>query len=208
MFIPLTVGGGLRTVDDIRKVLRAGADKVALNTATIGRPELVREAAEQFGSSAIVVSIEAMKKPDGRYEAFTDNGRERTGLDAIEWAVYAAELGAGELLVTSIAQEGTGKGYDVSLTSQVSAAVTVPVVASGGAGQPSHFLDAITQGKADAVAAASMFHYPVARQLNSAVPQGNVAFLQGQRGSLPRWQGSIQEVKAAIAKGGVPVRGN
>jgi cyclase len=116
IFIPLTVGGGLRSLDDIRNVLRAGADKVALNTAAINRPQLIQEASRQFGSSAIVISIEAILQPDGKYEAYTDNGRESTGVDAIEWAQQATELGAGELLVTSINKEGTGRGFDLELT--------------------------------------------------------------------------------------------
>lgn len=159
IFIPLVVGGGLRSTADIRDVLRAGADKVTLNTAAVRRPEFITEASRQFGSSTIVVSIEAMRRGD-RYEVFTDNGREITGLDAIEWAVRAAELGAGELLVTSIEREGTGRGYDLQLTRAIAERVEVPVVACGGAGRPSHVVDAIESG-ASAVALASMLHYDV-----------------------------------------------
>ena len=159
IFIPLTVGGGLRTIDDIRTVLRAGADKVSLNTAAIQRPAFIREASRQFGSSTIVVSIEAIKTPDGGYEAYTDNGRESTGLDALKWAVQAAELGAGELLVTSIDREGTGKGFDLDLTRQISGSVSIPVIACGGAGQVSDLYDVIDQGLADAVCLASVLHY-------------------------------------------------
>jgi cyclase len=157
IFIPLVVGGGLRSTADIRDVLRAGADKVTLNTAAVRRPEFISEASRQFGSSTIVVSIEAMRQGD-RYEAFTDNGRERTGLDALDWAVRAAELGAGELLVTSIEKEGTGRGYDLELTRAIAERVEVPVVACGGAGNPTHVFDAIECG-ASAVALASMLHY-------------------------------------------------
>ena len=133
IFIPMTVGGGLRNLEDIREVLRAGADKVSLNTAVIGRPELIREAAHQFGSSTIVVSIEAIKNRDGSYEAYTDNGRESTGVDALEWALRAVELGAGELLVTSIDREGMGNGFDLELTRTIAESVPVPVIACGGA---------------------------------------------------------------------------
>lgn len=157
IFIPLVVGGGLRSIPDIRDVLRAGADKVTLNTAAVRRPEFITEASRQFGSSTIVVSIEAMRRGD-RYEAFTDNGRERTGLDAIDWAVRAAELGAGELLVTSIEREGTGRGYDIELTRAIADRVEVPVVACGGAGKPADVVDAIEAG-ASAASLASMLHY-------------------------------------------------
>lgn len=158
IFVPLVVGGGMRSIDDIRAVLRAGADKVTVNTAALRRPDFVREAAGTFGSSTIVVSIEAMKKPDGGYEAFTDNGREKTGVDAIEWAARVAELGAGEILVTSIEREGTGRGYDLELTRTVAGAVDIPVVACGGAGKPEHVVQAIAAG-ASAVSLASLLHY-------------------------------------------------
>lgn len=159
IFIPLTVGGGIRSLEDIRTALRAGADKVSMNTAVIERPELIREAAQQFGSSTIVVSIEAIKKSDGSYEAFTDNGRETTGKDAFEWAQEAVELGAGELLVTSISREGTGKGYDLELTRRIAESVDIPVVACGGAGRVEDVEEVISEGKADAVCLASLLHY-------------------------------------------------
>ena len=182
IFIPLCVGGGLRTIDDIRKALRAGADKVSLNTAAIGSPEFVREAAHTFGSSTIVVSIEAIRRPDGTYEAYTDNGRESTGVDVAEWAQRAVELGAGELLVTSIDQEGTGKGYDLDLTRVIAESVPVPVIASGGAGNVQHVCQVILEGKADAVSLASLLHYNYVRNINSRVDdfsaEGNVEFLR------------------------------
>lgn len=161
ILIPLTVGGGLRTIEDMRAVLNAGADKVALNTAALNRPELLREAATRFGSSTIVLMIEAIRKPDGSYEAYTDNGRERTGVDAFEWAVRAAELGAGEIVVTSIDREGTGEGFDLDLTNQIARSVSVPVIASGGAGTMQHIYDVIALGQADAVCLASILHYTV-----------------------------------------------
>lgn len=162
IFIPLVVGGGLRTTNDIRDALRAGADKVTINTAAIRRPEFIRQAAQQFGSSTIVVSIEAMRGAAGMYEAYTDNGREKTGLDVVRWAEEAAQLGAGEILVTSIEREGSGRGYDLELTRQVARAVDVPVIACGGAGSPRDVLDAVGAG-ASAVALAAMLHYDVVR---------------------------------------------
>lgn len=159
IFIPLTVGGGLRSVDDIRAVLRAGADKVALNTAALRNPDLVREASRRFGSSTIVVSIEAKRTPSGAYEAYTDNGREKSGVDAIRWASRAVELGAGEIMVTSIDREGTGKGYDIDLTRAIATVVPVPVIACGGAGSLRDIKTVIVEGRTDAVCIASVLHY-------------------------------------------------
>lgn len=182
--IPLTVGGGIRTVDDIREVLRAGADKVAVNTAAIARPQFIREASRTFGSSTIVVSIEAIRQPDGSYHAFTDCGRERTGLDVFEWAVRAAELGAGELVITSIDREGTGKGYDLELTGKVAQSVGIPVIACGGAGSPNDIEHVITDGFADAVSVASCLHYDYVRQSAAAgedfSDEGNTEFMRRQ----------------------------
>lgn len=159
IFIPLTAGGGVRTLDDIRDLLRAGADKVAINTAAVKNPDLITKAAKMFGSQCIVVSIEAGKKEDGSYEAYTDNGREKTGLDVLEWVKQAAELGAGEILITSIDREGTGKGYDTELISKAAKSVSIPVIACGGAGSKEHILEIIKKGRADAVSAGSIFHY-------------------------------------------------
>lgn len=190
IFIPLTVGGGLRTVDDIRKVLRAGADKVSLNTAVMKNPDLIQQASRAFGSSTILVSIEAFRHPDGRYEAYTDYGRESSRVDAIEWAVRAAELGAGELMVTSINQEGTGKGFDLELTRRIAQAVGIPVIAAGGAGTVQHVMEVILQGCADAVSLASVLHYDFIHNVSYSDEafrtEGNVEFLQGRRGvNLP-----------------------
>lgn len=138
VFIPLTVGGGLGSIDDIGNTLRAGADKIAINTAAVRRPEFIREAAQKFGSSTIVLSIEAVKRPDGSYEAYTDNGREKTGLDACTWAVRGVELGAGEILVTSVDREGTGLGFDLELSRRIAESVPVPVIAGGGAASVEH----------------------------------------------------------------------
>jgi len=158
-FIPLTVGGGVRSLEDFRTFLRVGADKVAMNTAVIARPELIGEAAEAFGSQCVVVSIEAIRKGPGRWEPYTDSGRTPTGLDAVAWARQVAELGAGEILLTSIDRDGTCKGFELELIEAVSTAVPIPVIASGGAGHPGHVGDAIVKGRADAVAVAHILHF-------------------------------------------------
>ena len=159
VFIPLTVGGGLRSVEDVRQILRAGADKVAINTAAVQRPQLVNEIASVFGSQCVVLSIEAKHYAPGKWEVYTDNGRERSGLDVIDWAQRGAALGAGELLVTSVDREGTRKGFDCELMRAVSAAVSIPVIASGGMGTVQHLVDVVQQGQADAVAMADILHY-------------------------------------------------
>lgn len=159
VFVPITVAGGIRSIEDARHILRSGADKVAINTAAVLRPELIREVSRRFGSQAMVLSIEAKEQAPGRWEAYTDNGRERTGLDVVEWAVRGVELGAGEVLVTSVDREGTRKGFDIDLIRQISEAVSVPVIASGGMGKVEHMVDAAKLGKADAIAMADVLHY-------------------------------------------------
>ena len=174
VFIPLTVGGGLRSIGDIRRMLEAGADKVSLNTAAINRPELIREAAAEFGSQCIVLAIDAKRVdgpaeilPDGEpdlaaespWRVFTHGGRNVTALDAVKWARYGAELGAGEILITSMDTDGQKKGYDLELLRAISDAVTIPVIASGGAGNLGHMYDALNEGRSDAVLAASIFHF-------------------------------------------------
>ena len=159
VFIPITVGGGIRSVDDARHILRSGADKVAINTAAIARPELITEVAHRFGSQAMVLSIEAKQVGPGKWEAYTDNGREKTGLDVLEWVRRGVELGAGEILITAVDREGTRAGFDLDLLRSVSAAVPVPVIASGGMGTMEHFIDAAIQGLADAVSMADVLHY-------------------------------------------------
>ena len=169
VFIPLSVGGGLRTVDDMQQMLQAGADKVSINTAAVESPELIRQGAERFGCQCIVLGLDAMRVPDSsppRWEVRVRTGRDGgqpTGLDAIEWAVRAAELGAGEIVANSMDQDGTQQGYDLELLAALSEAVTVPLIASGGAGKPQHMYDALTAGKADAALAASILHYGVYR---------------------------------------------
>ncbi|MFF8639461.1 imidazole glycerol phosphate synthase subunit HisF [Streptomyces sp. NPDC015345] len=158
VFIPLTVGGGVRTAEDVDKLLRAGADKVGVNTAAIARPDLIREIAERFGRQVLVLSVDARRTPSGTFEVTTHGGRESAGIDAVEWAHQAAELGAGEILLNSMDADGTKDGYDIEMISAVRRHVTVPVIASGGAGRLDHFPPAIEAG-ADAVLAASVFHF-------------------------------------------------
>jgi len=159
VFIPLTVGGGIRTVEDIRALLSAGADKISINTAALARPALISEGADIFGTQCITVAIDARKKTEGGWEVYTHGGRRPTGINAVEWAADAARLGAGEILLTSMDQDGTLAGYDLPLLEAVSAAVNIPVIASGGAGTFAHFLEALRPGRADAVLAASLFHF-------------------------------------------------
>ncbi len=179
VFCPLTVGGGVRSVGDARCLLEAGADKVAMNTAAIRRPELVAECARRFGNQAIVVAVDARRRPDGSYEVYSHGGRTPEGLDAIDWCRRVADLGAGEILLTSMDRDGTRQGYELELTSRVAAAVPVPVIASGGVGELDHLVDGFARGGADAVLAASIFHY-------------------GEH--------TIAEAKAHLAARGIPVR--
>ncbi|HSV28666.1 MAG TPA: imidazole glycerol phosphate synthase subunit HisF [Candidatus Omnitrophota bacterium] len=178
-FMPLTVGGGVRQVDDIRKLLLAGADKVSINTAAVHRPEFVREAAEKFGSQCIVVAIDAKQTGPNKFEIFTHGGRNPTGLDAVEWARRMAEYGAGEILLTSMDRDGTKQGFNIPLTRAVADAVTIPVIASGGVGNLDHLVEGIRDGHATAVLAASIFHFGLY---------------------------SIAEAKAHMAAAGIPVR--
>ena len=159
VFIPLTVGGGIRSVEDFRAILQAGADKVSVNSAALKRPELIKEAAEKFGSQCVVVAIDAKRRPDGGFDVYLNGGRVNTGKDAVEWAKEAEKLGAGEILLTSMDCDGVKKGYDIELTKAVSGSVKIPVIASGGAGETSHFYDALTKGGAEAALAASLFHF-------------------------------------------------
>jgi cyclase len=195
VFIPLTVGGGIRTVQDVRRMLVAGAEKVSINTAAIQRPALIREAADQFGSQCVVVAIDARQVPGAtppRWEVYTHGGRRPTGRDAVAWANEAAQLGAGEILLTSMDRDGTRDGYDLALTAAISDAVPIPVIASGGAGILAHLYDALTAGKADAALVASIFHYGehrvgqakdylAGRGLPMRLPRANSAVLVGAR---------------------------
>jgi imidazole glycerol-phosphate synthase subunit HisF len=158
VYIPITVGGGIRSINDIELALKAGADKIAINTQAIKFPELIKEASRIYGSQCIIGSIEAKSK-NGYWEAYTDNGREETGIDAIEWAKKLEDLGAGEILITSVDKEGTKKGFDIQLVKQITEAVSIPVIASGGAGKPEHINEVINKTGVDAVAIASLLHY-------------------------------------------------
>jgi imidazole glycerol-phosphate synthase subunit HisF len=159
VFIPLTVGGGVRAVPDVRRLLNAGADKISINTSAVTNPDLVAEAAGKYGSQCIVVAIDAKQTSPGKWEVFTHGGRKATGLDAIEWARRMCDLGAGEILLTSMDRDGTKSGFDLALTRAVAEAVTIPVIASGGVGNLEHLADGVLEGKADAVLAASIFHF-------------------------------------------------
>lgn len=160
VFIPFTVGGGIRTVDDFRNLLREGADKISINSSAIDNPRLISDAADKFGSQCVVVAIDAKRRADGSgWNIYKMGGRVDTGIDALEWAVKANKLGAGEILITSMDCDGVKQGYDIELTRTIAENVSIPVIASGGAGKPEHFYDALTQGKADAALAASLFHY-------------------------------------------------
>ena len=159
VFIPLTVGGGIRSVEDARRLLRAGADKVSVNTSAVERPALIAEIAEVFGSQCVVVAIDARRNAEGRFEVFTHGGRTATGLDAVTWAMVAQRLGAGEILLTSMDRDGTRDGFDLPLTRAIADATSIPVIASGGVGTLQHLVEGVTEGGADAVLAASIFHF-------------------------------------------------
>ena len=159
IFIPFTVGGGIRTVDDFKMILREGADKVAVNSAAIMNPDLISEAAEKFGSQCVVVAVDAKRRSDGGWNIFKNGGRVDMGIDAIEWVIKAEKLGAGEILLTSMDCDGTKKGYDIELLRTAAENISIPVIASGGAGTKEHFYEALTEGKAEAALAASLFHY-------------------------------------------------
>lgn len=214
IFIPLTVGGGLRTIDDVRTVLRAGADKVAINTAAIDDPELITALASEFGTSTIVIGIEAIERPDGSYEAFCENGRTPTGQDAVAWAREAVDRGAGELLVTSVDREGTGQGFEEPLIAEISSHVDVPVIAHGGAGSPADFISCQNRAHPDGFAVSSMLHYHLSEQrraseleLVSGREEGNLEYLSA--GEPPGYLSpmSVDALKSALADGGVPIRG-
>ena len=209
IFIPLTVGGGIRTISDIREVLRAGADKVSINTAAVKNPEIIKEASRIFGSSTIVVAIEAIKQSDGKYLSYTDNGREHTGLEVLSWAKKVEKLGAGEIVLTSVDREGTGEGYDVELIKMVAGAVSIPVVAHGGPSKPEHIKEAIVEGGASAVAIASLLHYSYIQSHDLAGDfkgEGNLEFVKsGQQYSIFK-KTNIAEIKKYLHKSGIECR--
>lgn len=197
IFIPITVGGGLRSISDIKEVLRVGADKVCLNTAVIKNPQLIKDASRMFGSSTIVVAIEAIKESNGKYLAYTDNGREFTGVDVFEWAEKVAEFGAGEIVITSVDNEGTGQGYDLELISSITNLVGIPVIAHGGAGKQSHVVDVLKGGNISSAMISSLFHYNFIKENESQASslEGNVEFLNQKRSFHTFEPCSIQDVK-------------
>lgn len=209
IFIPLTVGGGIRTIDDIRAVLRSGADKVSLNTAAVKNPSIIKQASEMFGSSTIAVSIESIKQPNGKYFAYIDNGREETGLDVLEWAKKIESLGAGEIVITSVDKEGTGEGYDIELTRMVSQNVSIPVVACGGAGSPEDVYQVITEGGADAIIIASMLHYDFIKNCvnhNDFSDEGNIEFLKTGQAFSKIQPTNLKKIKQYLKNKGVSIR--
>jgi cyclase len=209
IFIPLTVGGGIRTVEDIRSILRAGADKVCINTAAIKNPDLIKEASRVFGSSTIVVAIEAIRQSDGKYLAYTDNGREHSGLEIIEWAKKVEELGAGEIVITSVDQEGSGLGFDIELTKNVSNAVSIPVIAHGGAGNEEDICNVIQEGNADAVALASILHYNfIEKNVINILgkEEGNTEFLKSGKTFTKIKPNTISNVKKFLIGKSINVR--
>jgi len=208
IFIPITVGGGLRSISDIKEVLRVGADKVCLNTAAIKNPQLIRDASRMFGSSTIVIAIEAIKESEGKYLAYTDNGREHTGVDVFEWAQKVDELGAGEIVITSVDKEGTGEGFDVDLIAKIRSLVTIPVIAHGGAGKNQDIVNLLEQESADAVMVSSLFHYHFIKENESKVSslEGNVEFLKQKRNFHTFEPSSINDLKKLLIENNIKCR--
>lgn len=209
IFVPLTVGGGLRSIEDIRNALLAGADKVSINTAAIRNPMLIKQAAEFFGSSTIVVTIEAIRQENGKYLAYVDNGRESTGVEVCEWAQQAQDLGAGEIILTSVDREGTGEGYDLDLLKLVAPYLNIPLVASGGAGSGSDAVKAILEGGADAVSLASIIHYEAIKNISKGDDysmEGNTEFLKKNVGYKKIQPTSISEIKREMQRSGIHCR--
>jgi len=208
IFIPITVGGGIRSISDIMEVLRVGADKVCLNTAAIKNPQLIKEASRMFGSSTIVVAIEAIKESDGSYFAYTDNGREYTGIDVFEWAQQVADLGAGEVVITSVDREGTGQGFDIDLVSKISNLINIPVIAHGGAGKMEHVFDVIQKGNVSAVMISSLFHYHFLKDNESSASdlEGNIEFLNRKRNFHTFELCNINNVKTSLISNQIQCR--
>lgn len=209
IFIPLTVSGGIRSIDDIRSVLRAGADKVCINTAAIKNPSFIKNASTVFGSSTIVVSIEAIKQIDGQYLAYTDNGREHTGIEVVEWAKQVEELGAGEIVITSVDREGTGLGFDLELIQKVSDAISIPLVIHGGASSEEDIEKGIKIGNVDGVALASILHYNIIQKHkldNIGQEEGNLDFLLSGKNFSRIIPTSINNIKEYLSSNSVSIR--
>ncbi len=210
IFIPLTVSGGIRTIDDIRAVLRAGADKVSLNTAAIKNPNIIKEASKEFGSSTILITIEATKEKNGNDLVYTDNGREYTGIDAVIWAKKAEELGAGEIVITSVDNEGRGEGFDIELIKSISSAVSVPVIAHGGCGKPEHIKEVIEKGNVFAVSIASILHYDFITKYDTLdgdyENEGNIEFLKYNKKFNKINPTELKDIKKYLNDNNIPCR--
>lgn len=210
-FIPLTVGGGIRTIEDIKNLLRLGADKVCINTGAIKNPNLINEASKKFGSSTIVVAIEAIKQLTGEYMAYVDNGREHTGIEVVTWAKKCEELGAGEIVITSVDREGTGKGYDIELIKSITTAVNIPVIAHGGAGKLEDLIDPVKIAHADALCMGSILHYGYIQsdeyQIAGYIQEGNRKFINSQNKSFSKIvPTTISEIKKCMLSNSFIVR--
>lgn len=209
-FIPLTVGGGIRSINDISTALRAGADKVCINTAATRDKNFIREAAKKFGSSTIVVAIEAIAQADGRFFAFIDNGREETGLEIVSWAKEIQELGAGEIVITSVDNEGTGTGFNIKCSEMIAKSVDIPVIAHGGAGMPNHCSDVIIEGRVDAIAIASMIHYQFISDNKSDMTnktEGNLSYINSGRRTFNKIiPSTIKEIKEHLNSNNISCR--
>lgn len=208
IFIPITVGGGLRSISNIKEVLRAGADKVCLNTAAINNHQLIKDATRMFGSSTIVVAIEAIKESNGKYLAYTDNGREYTGVDVFEWAQKLDEMKVGEIVITSVDREGTGEGFDLDLISKVSSLVSVPVIAHGGAGKKEDISPVFKEANADAVAISSLLHYHHIKEneSNNSKEEGNTEFLRQKRNFHTFEPCRIEDIKRHLISNNIECR--
>jgi cyclase len=209
IFIPLTVGGGLRNIEDIKNVLRAGADKVSINTAAVKNPLFIKEASLKFGSSTIVIAIEAIKEGGDKYYIYTDNGREHTGIEVVSWAKKVEELGAGEIVITSVDKEGTGEGFDLALTKMVADAVSIPVIAHGGCGSPVDVASVITKSNVEAVCMASVLHYDYITKIaisEHTEKEGNVSFLNSGKGYNKITPCTLTDIKKELKNLDIPVR--
>ena len=208
VYIPITVGGGLRSIADIKEVLRVGADKVCLNTAAIKNPQFIKKASRMFGSSTIVVAIEAIREENGKYLAYTDNGREYTGIDVFEWAQKIDELGAGEIVITSVDREGTGQGYDSELISKLSKLVSIPIIAHGGAGNKDHVIEVLKNDDINAAMISSLFHYDFIKEnlSKSSSLEGNTEFLKQKRDFHTFKPCSIIDLKEKLVKNKIQCR--
>jgi cyclase len=199
IFIPITVGGGIRNINDIRMMLRIGADKVSINTAAIKRPNFIKEAAEEFGSSTIVVAIEAVKSQDGNYYAFIDNGREHTGINVLDWAQEVVRLGAGEIIITSVDREGTGRGIDIELTRSISESVSIPIIAHGGIGSLQEVINIIDNENINSISIGSALHYRAMKNFNFMNTQeGNVDFLRSGKNNNSIKSFDLKELKSIL----------